>query len=317
MWVPPKMGSPSPFDPGLLEFIRQAEAAPLNPNATLAEQRIAYVAASRTLDLPRAKGLVSENIELPGPEGVVPARVYRPRAGVLPVVAYFHGGGFVFGNCDSHDSITADLAAAADAAVISVDYRLAPENPFPGAFDDCLAAVQAIFSRANDLQFDATRMVVAGDSSGGELAAAIALALRGSEGPTLRGQVLIYPMLGLDFESVSCRDHADAPMLKTSAARALAGLYLPGGFATADWRAAPLLAEDLGGLPPTFITVAEHDPLRDQGLAYAARLAEDDVPVSLSRAPGLVHSWLRARGMSSAASFEFRRIVAELRLMLG
>jgi len=106
-------------------------------------------------------------------------------------------------------------------------------------------------------------------------------------------------------------------MLKTEAARALAGLYLPGGFDDADWRAAPLLAQDLCGLPPAFITVAEHDPLRDQGLAYAARLTEAGVPVSLSRAPGLVHSWLRARAMSSAAGFEFRRIVAELRLMLA
>lgn len=311
------MGASSPFDPGLVEFIRLAEAAPLDPKATLAEQRAAYVAASRALDLPRAEGLTSEDITLPGPAGPIPARIYRPRAGLLPAVVYFHGGGFVFGNPDSHDSITADLAAAADVAVISVDYRLAPENPFPAAFDDCLAAAQAIAARAAELQIDPTRLVVAGDSSGGNLAAATALALRGAEVPKLRGQMLIYPMLGLDFESESCQQNADAPMLKTAAARALAGLYLPGGFDAADWRVAPLLAEDPSGLPPAFITVAEHDPLRDQGLAYAARLAEAGVPSALSRAPGLVHSWLRARAMSSAAHLEFRRIVAELRLMLG
>jgi acetyl esterase len=201
--------------------------------------------------------------------------------------------------------------------VISVDYRLAPEQPFPAAFDDCVASTREIAKQAGRLQIDASRLVVAGDSSGGNLAAATALALCGAGDPVLRGQLLIYPMLGLDFDSESCRIHADAPMLKTAAARALAGLYLSGDFAAADWRAAPLLSLDLAGLPPTFISVAERDPLRDQGLAYAARLAEADIPCALSRAPGLVHSWLRARATSSAAHFEFRRIVAELRLMLG
>jgi acetyl esterase len=310
------MTTSSRFDPGLEEFIRRSEAAPSDPKAPLAAQRTNYTAFARTFDLPRPQGLTSEDIELQGPAGPIPARLYRPRAGKLPVVAYFHGGGFLFGNPDSHDSFTADLAAAADAAVVSVDYRLAPEHPFPAAFDDCHAATLSVVDRADQWELDASRLVLAGDSSGGNLAAAVAIALRGSGGPPVRGQVLIYPMLGLDFATESCMQNPEAPMLKLATARALAGFYLPGGFDKADWRAAPLLAQDLSRLPPAFISVAEHDPLRDHGIHYAARLAQAGVPSVLSRAPGLVHSWIRARGASTAAAREYRRIVAELRAML-
>lgn len=307
----------SPFDEGLEDFLRCSSAAPLPVGATLADQRAAYASASRRFDTPRPAGLTTEDMTLEGPAGPVPVRLYRPRSGRLPAIVYFHGGGFVFGDCDSHDSITADIAAAADAVVVSVNYRLAPEHRFPAAFNDCLAATLDLVKHADCLGLDARRLVVAGDSSGGNLAAAVAIAVRDSDGPVLRGQVLIYPMLGLDFETESCLKNQDAPMLKLAAAVSLAKLYLPGGFEDADWRAAPSRATDHSRLPPAFISVAEHDPLRDDGIRYARQLLESGVPCALSRAPGLVHSWLRARGVSKAAAFEFRRIVAEFRTLLA
>jgi acetyl esterase len=307
----------TPFDPGLADFIRRSDAAPIDTAATLDAQRAAYTAFARSFDLPDPPGLERTDLTLDGPAGPIPARLYRPRPGRLPVIAYFHGGGFVLGNPDTHDSFTADLAAAADAALVSVDYRLAPEHPFPAAFDDCLAATRGIAAAAAAWGLDGSRLAVAGDSAGGNLAAAVALALRDAAAPNLRGQALIYPMLGLDFETESYVRNAEAPMLTRAAARGLAALYLPSGFDAADWRAAPLLAPSLAGLPPAFVTVAEHDPVRDDGILYAMRLAEAGVPSVLSRAPGLVHGWVRARGMSAAAGVEYRRLVAELRAMLA
>ena len=311
------MSDVSSFDEGLQDFLRRSAPAPLPEGATLADRRAAYTAASQTFDTLRPAGLTTEDMILEGPAGSVPVRLYRPRLGRLPVILYFHGGGFVFGDCDSHDSITADIAAAADAVVVSVNYRLAPEHPFPAAFDECLAATFNLVKHADRLDLDAKRLVVAGDSSGGNLAAAVAIAVRGSDGPVLQGQVLIYPMLGLNFDTESSLKNQNAPMLNLATAVSLAKLYLPGGFEDADWRAAPSRAADLSGLPPTFISVAEHDPLRDDGICYANRLSESGVPCALSREPGLVHSWLRARAVSTAAAFEFRRIVAEFRTMLA
>ena len=304
------------FDPGLAEFIRIHEAAPMDSSTPLDVMRAKYTALARCFDQPQPPNVRAEDVMLAGPAGTVPARIYRPRAGRLPVVMYFHGGGFMLGSPDAFDSLTADLAADIDAVVVSVDYRLTPEHRFPAAFDDSLQAVRAIAARADELDLDLARLVLAGDSSGGNLAAAVAIALRDSGDVAVRGQVLIYPMLGIDFDTESCRLHADAPMLKRATAMALAGLYFPHGRKNADWRVAPLTADRLEDLPPAFITVAETDPLRDDGILYATRLAEAGVPCVLSRATGLVHSWLRARGMSTAAGNEYRRTVREMRAMV-
>jgi acetyl esterase len=227
------------------------------------------------------------------PQANIPVRIYAPRQNAtLPLVLYFHGGGFVSGDVNTHDEITRQLALAADCVIVSVSYRLAPAHPYPAALQDCLAALNWAVAHAAGIGADATRLAVAGDSAGGNLAAVTALHIRDKGGPDLAAQLLIYP--GTD----------PAGPREGSMAETGEGFYLTPDimdFYDASYIASadpcspyisPLRAPSLANLPPALVLVAEYDPLRDQGQAYAKRLAEEGVPTELMNYEGAIHGFL-------------------------
>ncbi len=283
-------------------FIAQTEAA-FPPDAAqmdAAGQRAFYDAMCRLFDRPYPPGVTARDHALGG----VPCRVYTParcRDGVA--VVYFHGGGFVVGGLESHDAICAELAEAAGVRLMAVDYRLSPEHRHPAAFDDACAVVRAVTGPK----------LLAGDSAGGNLAAAVAGHLPGAG---IAGQVLIYPGLGGGLGLPSYTRHAHAPMLTREDVESYATIrFAEGHSGHDDPTAAPLAAGRFDHLPPTAIFTAECDPLASDGVEYAARLAEAGVPVALTEEPGLVHGYLRARHMAKGARDSFARIGAALRAM--
>ena len=237
-----------------------------------------------------------------GPLGDIPIRVYRPHpGGNLPLVVYFHGGGFVLGDLDTHDSVCTALSANAGAVVVAADYRLAPENPFPAAVEDCEAVTRWALAHARDL-YASGAVFVAGDSAGGNLAAVVAQALRGGGG--LAGQVLIYP--ATDHPSVRYDSYVrfaagreigfDLPTY-----RRFADLYLGRTEASFDPRFAPLRQEKLDGICPALILTAELDPLKEEGAAYADKLAAAGVRVTVKCFPGVHHGFFSLHGIVQAA----------------
>lgn len=304
-----------PIDPEMAAFVERAadifDAA--YDRLPLAEQRRLYGEFCRRFDGPRPAGIEAHDHTIDGPAGPVPIRLYRPRqAGVLPAVIYFHGGGFVFGSPDTHALVTAALAARIPAAIVSVDYRLAPEHRFPTAFDDCYAVLDRVVAAAADHGIDPRRIAVAGDSAGANLAAAVALAARDRGGPQLSGQALVYGIFSTDFDRPSYREHAEAPFLTRAAMIEFVGAYLGGPVASDDPYVAPMAAASHAGLPPAFIAAAGIDPLRDDSAAYADRLRGAGVPVEHRCAPDLIHGYLRAVGSCWAAAAELDAMCAWL-----
>jgi acetyl esterase len=232
---------------------------------------------------------------LPGPAGPLPVRVYTPEgmASLAPAVVYFHGGGWVIGSLDSHDGFCRALANRARALVVSVDYRLAPEHRFPAAPEDCYSALCWVAERGGEIGADAARLAVAGDSAGGNLAAVVALMARDRGGPRLRHQALVYPIADCDFERPSYAENAEGYLLTRADMRWFWGHYVPDTARRSDPYASPLRAEKLEGLPPATVVTAEYDPLRDEGEAYAARLAEAGVPVEHARYDGMIHGFVQ------------------------
>jgi acetyl esterase/lipase len=236
------------------------------------------------------------NLAADGPLGQIPLRLYRP-AGVpdavrLPVYVYFHGGGWVIGDLESHDVLCRQLTAESGACVIAVDYRLAPEHKFPAAADDAWAATRWISVHATELGVDAGRLAVGGDSAGGNLAAVVALMARDAKGPSIALQVLIYPVTDLGSESKSYADFADGYMLTRDSMRWFTAHYLGGKEDAQDWRVSPLRAPSLAGLPPTLVITAGFDPLHDEGAAYATRLREAEVTVDYVSFGGMIHGFV-------------------------
>ena len=244
---------------------------------------------------PPAIGTV-RNLAAEGPVGQIPLRLYRP-AGVsdatpLPAYVYFHGGGWVIGDLESHDVLCRQLTAESGACVIAVDYRLAPEHKFPAAADDAWAATRWIVGHAAELGVDAGRLAVGGDSAGGNLAAVVALMARDAGGPAIALQVLIYPVTDLGRESSSYADFADGYMLTRDSMRWFTAHYLGRKEEANDWRVSPLRAPSLAGLPPALILTAGFDPLRDEGAAYATRLREAGVTVDYVSFGGMIHGFV-------------------------
>jgi acetyl esterase len=304
-----------PIDPEMVAFVDQAaetfDAA--YDRLPLADQRRLYGEFCRRFDGPWPAAVEAQNCELQGPAGGVPIRLYRPRdEGLLPAVIYLHGGGWVFGNPDTHEQITAALAARIPAAVFSVDYRLAPEHCFPAAFEDGYAALSQVFATAADYGVDPRRIALAGDSAGANLAAAIALAARDRRGPRLSGQALVYGVFSTDFDRPSCWEHAEAPFLSRASMFEYVGAYLGGPVASDDPYVAPIAAASHADLPAAFIAAAGIDPLRDDSAAYAALLRGAGISVEHRCAPGLTHGYLRAIGSCRAAAAEFDALCAWL-----
>ncbi|MFO1081668.1 MAG: alpha/beta hydrolase [Reyranellaceae bacterium] len=232
---------------------------------------------------------------IPGPAGPLPIRCYRPHAAgnaVLPALVYAHGGGWVFGNLDSHDVLCARLALEAGIAVVAIDYRLAPEARFPGAFDDVIAGLQWVAANGAALGIDPQRLAIGGDSAGGNLAAAVSLWARDHGGPRLRLQVLAYPVTDAVARTESYRLYADGYGLNAAAMEWFFDHYAPDRPQRADWRVSPLRAGSLAGLAPALVITAGYDPLRDEGRAYAFRLQQEGTLTDLVEFGGMLHGFL-------------------------
>jgi acetyl esterase len=231
-----------------------------------------------------------------GPHGPIPVRVYRGAGtadmGTLPVFLYYHGGGWMLGDLDSHDWICRMIANAANCAVVNVDYRLAPEHVFPAAFDDALATVHWVIANAGMLRIDPARISIGGDSAGGNLTAAVALMLRDEARTKLSAQILIYPALDLTMSGPYYGRFTRDVLLTDDAVRTFVAYYVPDVEQRKDWRASPLLARSLKDLPQTLVLLAGFDPLDAEGEAYAARLEQEGVTTTIKRYPGQMHGFL-------------------------
>ena len=239
-----------------------------------------------------------EDRTVPGPSEPIPVRVYWPQTGSeLPVLVYFHGGGFVMGNLDGVDRTCRVLANASGCIVVSVDYRLAPEHKFPAAVNDAYAAVKYVSEHAAEFNADPKRLAVGGDSAGGNLAAVVSLIARERGGPAVAFQLLVYPVTDYDDNRPSLQEYAEGNLLTRNAVRYFWGHYLSWPEDGLHSHASPLKAESLAGLPPAMVITAECDPIRDQGEAYAHRLREAGVPVTLKRYEGAIHVFFQLGGV--------------------
>jgi acetyl esterase len=259
----------------------------------------------------------ARDLSIPGPHGAIPARLYRahaPKAAeAQPVLIYYHGGGWVFGDIETHDNLCRSLANIADCTVISVDYRLAPESKFPKAVDDAWAAVKWAADNAAALSLDADRIAVGGDSAGGNLAAVVSQMAVREGSPKLSYQILFYPTVDLSLSHESFKRAGTGFNLTLAAMAWFRDLYLNDHTEIADWRASPLRAADLKGVPPAYVTTAGCDPLCDEGDAYVRLLEQHGVPVKYRHFPGQMHGFAAMSGFVAAADHALADVGAELK----
>lgn len=302
-----------PLDPQIVEVMAAAATMGLPPNHQVspAEARVNSKARLRAVG-PEVAAV--QDCAIPGPDGMVPARIYTPAgSGPFPGLAWFHGGGWVVGDLDTADAAARNMCAGADCVVVSVDYRLAPETKFPGPAEDCYAATQWLAANAAALNVDPDRIAVGGDSAGGNLAAAVALMARDRGGSPLAFQLLVYPVARRDFASGSYRENADGYQLTRDTMIWYWNHYLAAEADAANPYAAPLQAADLSGLPPALVLTAEYDPLRDEGEAYAAALRAAGVPTECVRYDGLIHGFFGMFAAVDQARQAVERSAAALR----
>jgi acetyl esterase len=285
-----------PLDPQCAAIVAAAASAgtPFKAGDHLAVRR-AYAATTASYAYDPGPLRQVEDGSFAGPGGTVRLRRYRPHSAkpVLPALLYFHGGGWSAGDLDTHDHMCRHLAFAGDVVVISIDYRLAPEHPFPAPLDDCLAAWHWACASAATLGIDAGRIAVGGDSAGGNLAAALTLALRDAGAALPAFQLLVYPAVDFTADNASLRDNATGYLLTSAALDMFADWYLTERARRADPLASPLLAASHRGLPPAFVQTAEFDPLRDEGAAYADKLRAAGVAVEHRLYAGMLHGFAR------------------------
>lgn len=249
-----------------------------------------------------------------GAEGRIPVRIYRPHGadGLLPLIILIHGGGWTSGNLTTYDWLGSSISKGAGAVVVSLDYRLAPGHRWPAAAEDCYAALVDVAARAAQWRADGGRIAVVGDSAGGNLAAVLTLMARDRSGPAIAFQCLIYPATDLTLGSASLEENADAPVLTKSDVLAFRRHYVPGDGDRSHPYASPLLAADHRGLPPALIQVAEHDPIRDDGLRYAEALRAGGVPVRTTTYVGMPHGYLAFPRLCRSAPQALAELCSEL-----
>lgn len=307
------------IDPQLQSFLAywQSAWADLPAGAGAPERRAHFerIAEAERQPLPAGMRTDEHRVAVPGADRQVRLRSFRPAgAGPLPAFVYLHGGAFQVGSPETHWNITSDLAERTGRVVFSVDYALSPEHVFPAAVDDARAATRWVFAEADALGVDRRAVAIGGDSAGANLAAAMTLDFRG--GPDrLQGQLLVYPGLDFNHDRPSYRENPDGPIVTVAGMVQVDAAYCPDAADRLNPLAAPLQARSHAGLPPAFIGVAEHDPLRDDGVAYAERLQAGGTPVRLHRGQGLIHSYLRARGHCAAAAAAFDEMCGWLRTL--
>jgi acetyl esterase len=300
----------------LLERQAASGRPPLH-HQSVEQARAFHVADADALNGPPAAVAAVDDRLVPGPAGELPVRIYTPEGEPpFPIVVFFHGGGWVVGTLDTYDPLCRALAAATPAVVVSVHYRLAPEHRWPAAVEDAYAATVWASRNAAALGGAQHRLAVAGDSAGGNLAAVVALGARDRGGPAIAFQLLVYPVLDVAGDTASWREFADGYHLTADGMRWYWDHYLGG----ADGRApdaSPARAAFVGDLPPALVLGAEYDILRDEGEAYAARLAQAGVDATASRCPGVIHGFFRWRAVTGAAEDALQEAAAALRSALA
>ena len=262
----------------LLDLMVERQIPPMH-TLTPAEAR-AFYRERRAVTQPEPPAIAeTRDLQASGPHGAIPLRLYHPLPAVQrtrppPVLVYFHGGGWVIGDLDTHDTLCRELALGAGCAVVAVDYRMAPEHRFPAAVDDCIAATRWVHDHAAELGVDASRLAVGGDSAGGNLAAVVAITLRDAGDLAIRFQLLIYPATDQRRGWPSHTSNGQGYLLTTETMDYFHDHYLPDKALDLDWRASPLLHPDLSRLPPALVLTAGYDPLRDEALQYSQRLTQ-------------------------------------------
>ena len=282
-----------PITAEVQEILKLRAAAPAMHTLSVEEARISSAAGRIQPDPPEPVARV-EDFTIPGPAGDIPVRLYSPDPDAqLPAMVYYHGGGWVVGDLDSHDPLCRALANRANVVVLSVHYRLAPEHKYPAAADDSYAAAQWVSEHGAEVGADGSRIVVCGDSAGGNLSAVVSLMARDRGGPELRGQVLIYPVTNLDFGTDSYRDNGDGSKgLSEDGMRWFWQHYVRTQSEGFEPYASPLRADTVADLPPALVITAEHDALRDEGELYADRLERGGVTTQLTRYDGVIHGFV-------------------------
>ena len=304
--VPPDMN----LEPEIAAFVQHSyDIGDTSTGLSIEEQRANYSYYCTHFTPPHPPNITSDDRSIETPEGSVPVRWYRHKeSDSSACVVFYHGGGFVVGGLDSHDFLCARLCSDTGNTVIAVDYRRAPENVFPAAFDDCFNVLQALRSSAEQYDINAAKIVLCGDSAGGNLVAAVALAERDRGGASTCGQVMIYPTLAADTQLPAYEQCSNAPMLTTQDMEFYLGAYL-GEAGVPSPYSAPLLADNLRGLPPALLLPVEYDPLRDDAIAYHEKLLAADVNSILHMGKGLVHGCMRAVDTSPGVQAVYQRMV--------
>lgn len=306
-----------PLDPQaqtILDLVAAAGVVELTPDTDPQTVRDLF----ERLTLPSTIAIEQvEDRTVPGPAGPIPVRVYRPAGDApQPVVVFFHGGGWVIGSLHTHDGICRALADALGCVVVSVDYRLAPEHPFPAAVDDAFAATRWVQEHAAELGGDPRRVAIAGDSAGGHLAAVSAIQARDAEIP-LAFQLLVYPAVEHEFDRPSMHENAEGYFVTTADMRWFYGHFLADGSQASDWRVSPIHAPDLAGLPPALVITAQYDPLRDQGRAYAEALRAAGNEVEERCYDGVFHGFFSMQSLLDVAKVALDDAVAAMRPRLA
>jgi acetyl esterase/lipase len=314
----------TPLDPAIAQIIPLLPLRdPLTMTPKIARDSLRALADARAAIPPPPVADV-RNIQVKGAAGPLNARVYRNGHDKSPTVVFYHGGGWVAGDLETHDRQARLLVIETGAVVISVDYRRPPETRFPGAFEDAFAALKDIVARIGEFGGDATRVGVAGDSAGGNLAATVAIACRDA-GIKLAAQLLVYPVTDVAGNFADARENARFPSRHENAegyflSRAVmewfAGHYLEDKSHGGDWRVSPLRAKSLAGLAPAVVTTAWFDPLRDEGKAYADALTAAGVPTKYYDGPGLIHGYFGLGEASESAKKEAQKARADFKILL-
>jgi acetyl esterase len=312
---------PVVLDPDAAAVYKAFQEAGRPPYETLTapEAREFYMAA-RLVSNPDPPELQSvEPLSIPAPHGAIPARIYRPRKlrktnGLAPGLVFFHGGGWVIGNLETHDVVCRKLAEEGELIVISVDYRLAPEHKFPAAVDDSIIATKWIAAHAAEFGIDSSRLIVGGDSAGGNLAAVVSLAARDDGGPDIAGQLLIYPSTDMSRKHASHKEAETSILLTHSVIVWFLNHYL-GDADIADWRASPARTKSLASLPPAYVLTVGGDPLRDEGDEYAARLKEAGVRVTYRHFAGQFHGFFTMGKLLNQANVAVGEIATWLKAL--
>ncbi len=293
----------------------EAQGAPAIETLSPAEARLTALEAIKAVaGEPEEVGSV-ENFTIPHTQRPVPVRIYTPAgAGPFACLVYFHGGGWVVCDLNTHDVVCRAIANRAGAVVVAVDYALSPENKFPAAVDDCYAATQWVAANAARLRVDPRRIAVGGDSAGGNLSTVMCLKSRDEGGPPLALQVLVYPVTNLaSFDTPSYREFGEGYYLTRAEMEWFRGHYLARPEDAQHPYASPLLAPDLRGLPPALVITAECDPLRDEGEAYARRMADAGVAVTCTRYAGMIHPFFSLGGVFNQGRRAVEQVAAAVR----